>query len=687
MDKNKIHIDEFVRNMLSDREEEKPAGAWGGMRQLLDQAMPVAGTVAGAAFNWKRFLGIASAVVVISGLSLSGYQLMDDSGNNGGKGQQHSAAVAEAAGTVAEDQNSAQTTLEGGLPASTSGSSNGMAALSGSSGETETAPAAATSGAAHRAEGMSKTSGFGAHSVVNPSAGTSSASLYVDGQDGHPAVTAGRANGISAASAVAGRTGAVSSNRGRNAANGPVTAGRRNTTQQLAAVPATAGTNGATAGPGRAAGGTTGRQAGTRGSTTAAPASVQVTGISSAHASRPDNGSDNNGNASVARVNRHGNAPASNGAGRSGGTRSTTQPGGMTTGGAQRSTGSGNTASSNLPLGSGAAQPKNVVTDNIIELRQYLDLQSRAWKLDTIGTYQRQRPVSKPDAEEPQIAPQRRSTPPRRSYGPNPDATAYLPAAGSPLAQTSPKTAGRKSSDMYEKEGGISLTATIDRTRSAFSQIRWQPGLVGSLDASFGRNSFFGFQAGFSSLFLVNEQWSFGLEARYNRLANRGAVVKDDYLSTVEAGINRWTEDTVSHFFSFPSLQAIQLPLFVRREIGRFFALAGANLTYAFSVNAEEREQRRGTTTIITGYLPPNTNIGMQRSPGVVYQDFNQRFGFGYVLGAGYAISPALQTDVRLTQMVWDNAAGKGAQRVSKELYRAPAVQLSISYRFNTNRD
>ena len=71
MDNNLINVDDLVRQRLTGREEREPAGAWLAMRELLDkeeERKPVG-------FIWRRTLGGLAILVLISAISLGGYEL------------------------------------------------------------------------------------------------------------------------------------------------------------------------------------------------------------------------------------------------------------------------------------------------------------------------------------------------------------------------------------------------------------------------------------------------------------------------------------------------------------------------------------------------------------------------------------------------------------------------------------
>ena len=75
MDKNMIHIDDLVRKRLSGGEEPEMPGSWLRMRELLDKEMPEKKRVAGY-YNWRRMFGAAAGLVLLSALTVGGYNLV-----------------------------------------------------------------------------------------------------------------------------------------------------------------------------------------------------------------------------------------------------------------------------------------------------------------------------------------------------------------------------------------------------------------------------------------------------------------------------------------------------------------------------------------------------------------------------------------------------------------------------------
>jgi len=124
-------------------------------------------------------------------------------------------------------------------------------------------------------------------------------------------------------------------------------------------------------------------------------------------------------------------------------------------------------------------------------------------------------------------------------------------------------------------------------------------------------------------------------------------------------------------------MQSIEMPILVKYSIGRFSAFGGPALSYNFKINAEEVNRPFDSITL--------TNSNISDNPTLSLNDFRSRISLGYMAGVGYHVSPSVQFDLRVSQYLWDNIAqsGSGAYRVSKEWYRQPSFQLSVSYRFS----
>ncbi|WP_276131714.1 outer membrane beta-barrel protein [Polluticoccus soli] len=215
--------------------------------------------------------------------------------------------------------------------------------------------------------------------------------------------------------------------------------------------------------------------------------------------------------------------------------------------------------------------------------------------------------------------------------------------------------------------------------------VRFYPGLIVGINTALsGKNSMTGFQVGVTGNLSLNEKWGIVSELKYmqrfkngNRESNR-----NDYITNTQSVNNgqsyQW--DSVVSYFTYPTVSSVELPVMFKYSHNRFNVLAGANLAYymGFSPNHVEQPYR------LTGAKPPITPA--EGGAIMSSSDFGSRFGVGYLFGVGYQVSPAVQLDMRMSQSVWDNAAGAGAARVSKEVFQLPSLQFNMSYRFSSNK-
>jgi len=221
-----------------------------------------------------------------------------------------------------------------------------------------------------------------------------------------------------------------------------------------------------------------------------------------------------------------------------------------------------------------------------------------------------------------------------------------------------------------------------DRVRDvkfSLSQIKFYPGISAGGSYMSGSNNLNGVQFGLFGLVTFGDQWSVMTEGKYVHRFSNGSIVNDDYVTTKQSPTGQLQGD-VRHFFKFSTIQSIEMPIALRYAAGRLNIFGGVNLSYNFRVNAEEIDLPAPDNSF-TPVPPGPTNFRF--GPTISYNDFKSRFGLGGLLGVAYELSPAIQLDLRATRNFWDNASGEGAQKVSRQLYRAPSYQFSIFYRFS----
>ena len=209
------------------------------------------------------------------------------------------------------------------------------------------------------------------------------------------------------------------------------------------------------------------------------------------------------------------------------------------------------------------------------------------------------------------------------------------------------------------------------------AQIRFYPGVSAGYSYMSTRN-ISGVQFGLFGLVTFGEHWNAMTEIKYSHRFNSGSVLDDSY-SVIKPSGTGFLQSKVENFFKFTTLQSIEMPIALRYAAGRLNLFGGINMNYNFAVNAEQITLKPNDSAFTPTAAPAWGNTRAT----VTYDDFHPRFGIGYLLGAGYELSPAIQLDLRATKNVWDNATGAGAEKVSRELFRAPAFQVSIFYRFS----
>jgi hypothetical protein len=209
------------------------------------------------------------------------------------------------------------------------------------------------------------------------------------------------------------------------------------------------------------------------------------------------------------------------------------------------------------------------------------------------------------------------------------------------------------------------------------AQIRFYPGVSAGYSYMSTRN-ISGVQFGLFGLVTFGEHWNAMTEIKYSHRFNSGTVLDDSY-SIIKPSGTGFLQSKVENFFKFTTLQSIEMPIALRYAAGRLNLFGGINLNYNFAIDAEQ-------VTVYpdeSAYAPTVNPNWADNKPTITYNDFHSRFAMGYLLGAGYELSPAIQLDLRATKNVWDNAKRVGAEQVSQQLFRAPTFQVSIFYRFS----
>jgi len=155
-----------------------------------------------------------------------------------------------------------------------------------------------------------------------------------------------------------------------------------------------------------------------------------------------------------------------------------------------------------------------------------------------------------------------------------------------------------------------------------------------------------------------------------------------DSSSIFKTKIYNYQMDSVSNSYNLQNFYTLQMPIIVSANIRKFNAYAGINLNYGFRLNVKG-SQRTSPHTIID--TVPSSMMYTQRSSSELKftnDDFGSRFGIGYTVGGAYNFNPNLYLDLRMSNPVWDNTKGAAKQEISDVFFKIPSFQLSLGYRF-----
>lgn len=700
MDKNMINIDDLVRQRLSGGEERERVGAWTNMQALLDKEMPTDPVVTG--FNWRRITGYLTGLLLLAALSVGGYKGYQHIEKNSQQGlaenslDKHGAngSGANETGNIHSDH----ITTAGEVAQQINGQDANNIRPSGEDGDfhaTNTAVAknnSRASVAAYNNDGrnLSATNKYNvATGNDNPSSESNAATNNAD--HNNTAAGAGPNN--------AGVNTADNKNTG-NTQSAIVQASKRNAI--AIAEENTAATNKGTLTTNNPEARNTISKSNIPAANTPSNNAITATNNNSANSTTNNKGTQNNNN----------NTPA--------------------TAMMNPASGMDNSTNNNPAL--------NFIKDTIQKIRllqRYVrdnTTHIMTMKVDTLAieheivytpvitplvAEKKEMPlgISEPNPAQNTTANKKNSTSKTSGMLAKTKAASAPvttnPAAMSPSPVISEKAAEADASSVLVPLANYKVSSHKsyawdperfkDMVRNAkfnMAQVKFYPGIVAGVNASFGSNSMAGIQLGLSGLFALNDHWSILSEIKYINHFNSGMSISDNYTNTIaldSAGryhnnqfykIYTRTDDSADHYFNYTTVHSLELPLAVRYAFGRLYVMGGINLSYSFRVSTEEIDQhtqvvRTLDSTIYSNIIPQTTLTG---APKITTKDFDSRFGLGYLVGLGYQITPAVQLDVRMTRTFWDNAQSEGAKRVSDELFKMPNVQISVGYRFSQNK-
>jgi hypothetical protein len=707
MDKNMIKIDDLVRSRLGGAEEREPAGAWGAMRDLLDKEMPVQ---TAASFNWRRMLGYATGLIIATSVAVGGYKAIhSDASRN----------LPEAGESMVATSNNTKSL-----------SANNKSIPSSSTAST-TADDVTFSATRENAEAVANV-----NHTLNKTGRNSTSPHTIDKAVAKNANHAGRqavaASSQSSTSGVTAKTG--NDNLTNQAGNNEPVAGQMAQHQEPAVTASNNKEPRQTTADVKAINQSEQRFYGANASGIARnkPVNGSHNPLATTTGNHQQNGHPEEVSTPVLAANRAKNnqpgitaAPGNNGNKKAPDNKNTSvaAPAIIPASGV-------NTQFTNPGLSTGSlAEIKRPDSIRQIEIKHRLvynpETEKMVYQPDTLGF--RKVGVDRPAImmltmkegdEQPVVSSHKGNKPATEKHSADQNAgiaknEEALPVVPQSSAQMNTVEAVDNSnnnlvslskfrvSSKFNKlwdANAQRFNAFVQNVNIAMAKAQLYGGITGGFNTTvFSANTLAGFQLGLTGILVFNERWSIAADLKYNHRFNT-ASINDNYAKVsnivpgAESQVNgvphreyTWDQESIIHYYNLTAVQTLELPVTLRYNIGRIFGEVGLNMMYSLPINAEEVERSQGNMMTVTRNFPANTSPseGIGGGKHVTLQDFNSRFGMGYVIGAGYEFTPALNANVRLVQNVWDNAVGSGAAKVSRNLYQTPSIQFSVGYRFS----
>ena len=699
MDKNFIHIDDLVRQRMSDAEEKERPAAWLHMRDLLDKEMP-SGIVPRIGFNWRRMFSYLGVFLLLASVSVGGYEMYHAQKSFGSAGGPSATAPHKSAhhNTVAASGNTIDAAPATTLPVTVDASIAPAVAVTPLHVATGSATAGnkAQEGNAQGADKLNSTTTIAAHNT-QVSATTAPARTVA-----HPVTVQSVTT-----------NGNVNSNN--NAATNTHIA-KLKSDNTITTTPAAANTW--------------------------AASSVAVNGMPktpSVGMNTGDNAIDNTTTEAEVTANKS----AGNNTPRSNHNNNTPQHLAATSLVAKGN----NVYGSAVPLKkveNTVVAPKRKDSIRKMELLQHVTVDKNThetlYRADTVAVGYLVFDVPQPkQAQQEPVAPVTTTTtePSRRerkkllALNKKNAATASQPAVTTPVvaknvtapvskapiaaaapapssytrsanfigpvlprenvyASATPKVEGHKitKSEVYEER----MKDILNQVKFNMGHAAFYPGLIAGLNSSFlSGNTLMGFQFGIMGMLAFDEHWSILAELKYLQRSNNGLSVHDDYATGVNfenigttgnpnyhiTGVNN------QHYFNYSTLSTLEMPFMLRYSFSKLSLQGGFNMLYNFAINVEEKK----IATPIDENSTTNTKSFGPSAARVKAEDFDKPImGAGYTFGVGYQVTPAVGFDLRMTTLFWDNAKNPGARVISNTLYNVPGMQFNITYRFNADK-
>lgn len=214
----------------------------------------------------------------------------------------------------------------------------------------------------------------------------------------------------------------------------------------------------------------------------------------------------------------------------------------------------------------------------------------------------------------------------------------------------------------------------------------WYISLLLGGNAGLGSPNAYGMQIGANFLYAVAERWTLSLGVKYQnsfypnfRFWDSAISYGDMHEDKSQMGTTfSGTEYQKQTAVNVNRLARVSVPVLLSYNLGRVSIFAGPEFSYFFPLQNETTSsfQTKSVSKLAYDNKNPFTNVPYQLDPE---NDFRSRFAAGYALGLSYDFSRKLSLDIRLSQMLWDNT-GKYQLDALRHIYHQPAVELNLGF-------
>lgn len=217
--------------------------------------------------------------------------------------------------------------------------------------------------------------------------------------------------------------------------------------------------------------------------------------------------------------------------------------------------------------------------------------------------------------------------------------------------------------------------------------------VFGGFNSSASRILPLGLQASLGAHYLIGTHWTIGAEFGYAfrpftySFTDQAAVYTLHGAGTpVSNGVRYdYREESTSKTYAINTLNTFNLPVLLSYDNGKFGVFGGPSLFWSSKIRYVLHSNYEASDKSIV--LPESESFNMQNSSlKATSQDFEGRFGYGFMVGARYALTDRLGLTFRYSQVLSDNAKGEVGQIISKETFHLPSFRLGLTYRLNKDK-